>query len=145
MNKASERQVSFIETLLRERVWEQEIDFSILTSKDASGLIDNLLKAPKVSRLAGIEMGVYQLEDGNIYRVQPSRETGRLYAKKLVLSGGWEYEQGAIYKLKPEQKMTLEQARAFGTATGLCCVCGRFLSDPASVEQGIGPVCIKNV
>jgi len=46
MNKASERQVSFIETLLRERVWEQEIDFSILTSKDASGLIDNLLKAP---------------------------------------------------------------------------------------------------
>ena len=68
----------------------------------------------------------------------------RLYAKKLVFSGGWEYEAGAIYRLKDSERMTLEQAKAFGTSTGLCCVCGIFLTDPKSVEQGIGPVCIKN-
>jgi hypothetical protein len=144
MNKASERQVGFIETLLTERVWEEAVELATLSSKEASDLISNLLKAPKSSRIVS-KHGIYQTENGDIYRVQPSQQTGRFYAKKLVFTGGWEYESGAIYRLKEEQRMTLEQAKAFGMATGLCCVCGRFLTDPASVEQGIGPVCIKKV
>jgi hypothetical protein len=141
MNKASERQVGFIETLLTERIWEQSVEVSTLSSKEASDLISNLLKAPK--SIGPSEMGLYQTEDGSIYRVQPSRGTGRLYAKKLVFTGGWEYEAGAIYRLKDSQRMTLEEAMAFGTATGLCCVCGVFLSDPVSASRGIGPVCVK--
>lgn len=143
MNKASERQVGFIETLLTERIWEQSVEMSALSSKEASDLISNLLKAPK--SIGAVEMGIYQTEDGSVYRVQPSQGTGRLYAKKLVISGGWEYEAGAIYRLKSSQKMTLEEAMAFGVATGLCCVCGKFLSDPVSASRGIGPVCIKKV
>lgn len=145
INKATDRQVSFIQTLLKERVWEQAVDVSVLSSKDASGLIDNLLKAPKDKAKVVVEIGIYQNDKGDIYRVQPSRQTGRLYAKKLVFTGGWEYESGAIYRLKPEQKWTLEQAKAFGAETGLCCVCGAFLTDPNSVAEGIGPVCAKRV
>ena len=32
-------------------------------------------------------------------------------------------------------------AVAFGKQTGSCCCCGRELTDPVSVENGIGPIC----
>jgi hypothetical protein len=145
MNPVSERQVAFIEKLLTERVWGEPVVFAGLSSKEASDLIGKLLEAPKSQQIVS-KHGIYQTEDGSIYRVQPTRDNpNRCYAKKLVFSGGWEYEAGAIYRLKDEQRMTLEQAKAFGMATGLCCVCGRFLTDPASVAEGIGPVCAKKV
>jgi hypothetical protein len=35
-------------------------------------------------------------------------------------------------------------AVAFGKKTGSCCCCGRELTNPASVEAGIGPICAEN-
>lgn len=32
-------------------------------------------------------------------------------------------------------------AIAYGKKYGICCVCGRELTDPASIERGIGPIC----
>lgn len=32
-------------------------------------------------------------------------------------------------------------SRFYGRKTGVCCCCGKELTDPASVEAGIGPVC----
>lgn len=144
-NKVSVRQVEFIEKLLTERVYNgEEINFEVLTSKDASDLIGSLLKAPRAAGVVG-EVGMYRMPNGDIYRVHPSKMSSRLYAKKLnALEGGFEYEAGAIYRLKPEHKMSLEQAKAFGMETGMCCVCGIFLTDPKSVADGIGPVCAKN-
>lgn len=37
-----------------------------------------------------------------------------------------------------------EQARMYGKRTGVCCCCGRELTDPRSVEAGIGPICADN-
>lgn len=144
-NKVSVRQVEFIEKLLTERVYSgEEIDFEVLSSKDASDLIGQLLNAPRAKGVVG-EVGMYRMPNGDIYRVHPSKTSSRLYAKKLdALGGGFDYEAGAIYRLKPEHKMTLEQAKAFGMETGMCCVCGIFLTDPKSVADGIGPVCAKN-
>ncbi len=31
----------------------------------------------------------------------------------------------------------------YGKATGICSCCGRALTDPASVEAGIGPICAE--
>lgn len=144
---ASERQRDFLRNLVKQKVGQKDLLeawLATLTSKEASAEIDRLLKLPNLPK-AVVEIGIYQNEKGDIYRVQPSKQGGGRYAKKLLFTGGWEYEQGAIYKLKPEQKLTLEQAKAFGTATGLCCVCGAFLTDPKSVAEGIGPVCAKRV
>lgn len=33
---------------------------------------------------------------------------------------------------------------AYGRLTGSCCACGRTLTDPVSVENGIGPICESN-
>lgn len=140
---ASDKQVAFINSLLSERVFSGEVDFANLTSKMASDLIGQLLNAPK--QVSTLSVGMYRTADGEIYRVQASRETGRLYAKHLDLINGFEYEAGAIFKITASDRMTLEQAKLFGVETGFCCVCGILLTDPKSVQAGIGPVCAKRV
>jgi hypothetical protein len=140
---ASDKQVAFINSLLSERVFSGEVDFANLTSKGASDLIGQLLNAPK--QVSTLSVGMYRTADGEIYRVQASRETGRLYAKHLDLINGFEYEAGAIFKITASDRMTLEQAKLFGVETGFCCVCGILLTDPKSVQAGIGPVCAKRV
>jgi Family of unknown function (DUF6011) len=140
---ASDKQVAFINSLLGERVFSGEVDFANLTSKMASDLIEQLLHAPR--QVSTLSVGMYRTPDGEIYRVQASRETGRLYAKHLDLINGFEYEAGAIYKITAGDRMTLEQAKLFGVETGFCCVCGILLTDPKSVLAGIGPVCAKRV
>ena len=138
-NPASERQVSFINSLIGERAFDGVVEFATLTSKQASDLIGNLLNLPTRGGNV-IAVGMYRTADGEIYRVHQSRETGNLYAKVLTLDG-FEYAQGAIRKLSASDKMTLEQAKAFGVETGMCCVCGIMLTDERSVANGIGPVC----
>lgn len=139
---ATPKQVAFIRSLMSERTYAESVDFDALTSATASRLIGALLQAPLTSAPA-IEIGMYRTADFAIYRVQASRETGNLYAKRLNITGGFDYEQGAIRKLSASDKMTLDEAKAFGVETGLCCVCGAFLTDPKSVAVGIGPVCAK--
>jgi hypothetical protein len=89
--------------------------------------------------------GMYKDPDGVIYKVQRALNgSGHLYAKRLVIgegSGTFEYERGAISRLRLEWRMTVEEAAAFGRLYGWCCVCGRPLTDEQSIERGIGPVC----
>jgi hypothetical protein len=89
-----------------------------------------------------------------IWKVQVSG-AGRPYAKQLMvrrevpserhpegqLRGRFEYAQGAVFNLKPEWKMTLEEAKGFGRLYGICCVCAAELADATSIANGIGPVC----
>jgi Family of unknown function (DUF6011) len=37
----------------------------------------------------------------------------------------------------------LEAAKRYGKLSGRCCSCGRDLTDPASIEMGIGPICAQ--
>ena len=37
----------------------------------------------------------------------------------------------------------LQTAMRFGRMTGRCCSCGRELTDPASIDAGIGPICAQ--
>lgn len=146
---ASEKQVSFLTTLVSERVYEGATEFASLSSAEASVLIGQLLNAPRKSGATFERVsqeGMYRNAEGDIYRVQTSRESGNLYAKRLdVFEGGFVYEVGAIRKVKPSDRLTVEEAKALGVQYGFCIVCGILLTDPKSVEQGIGPVCIKRV
>ena len=83
--------------------------------------------------------GMYAKEDGTIVKVQQSRNTGRLYGKVLDDDGNFEYEPSAVREVV--RKLTLEEAAAYGQRTGVCCVCGRELTNESSIEAGIGPVC----
>lgn len=154
-NPATTRQVDYINSLLTQREFSEVIEFATLTSQQASDYINRLLASPRLttspatsprSNISELRVGMYRTQDGEIYRVHESRETGRLYAKHLnLIEMKFEYASGAIYRLTPADRMTLDQARAFGVETGICCVCGAFLTDPRSVANGIGPVCERNV
>jgi hypothetical protein len=106
---------------------------------------------------ADLIAGMYRLDE-TIYKVQVAvHGSGHPYAKRLVVdselvhSGDdgdvyahhvrFEYERGAIRELRPEHRMTLDEAKEFGALYGTCCVCGRTLTDEQSIENGIGPIC----
>lgn len=106
-----------------------------------------------------VEPGMYRLPSGDIFKVQVSRQSGYPYAKHLRPIGGarlleasgervhfeFVYAPGAIHAIHPEHALTLAEAVEFGIRYGVCCVCGAFLKDAASVERGIGPVCRKSL
>lgn len=147
---ASAKQVAFITTLISERVFTGAVSFATLSSAEASSLISTLLNAPRKAGASAVarvsEVGMYRNAEGDIYKVQRSRETSNLYAKRLnVVEGGFEYVQGAMRLIAPSDKMTLAEAKLFGVEFGICCVCGAFLTDPVSVSAGIGPVCAGRV
>jgi hypothetical protein len=111
-----------------------------LTREQASELIALLKDAPVVS----LE-GMHQLPNGDIYKVQVAHSgSGNLYAKRLVVTDGdasFEYERGALRLLSASTRMTTAAAAAFGSLYGICCNCGRTLTDETSIARGIGPVC----
>ena len=104
-------------------------------------------------RTAFVSTGMYRVGE-RIFKVLPSRESERHYAKELV-GFHWEdgrpvgegsalkfqYAKGAMALIGEEHRMSDEEAREFGRLTGACVVCGKLLTDPKSIEAGIGPVC----
>lgn len=89
----------------------------------------------------------YYFHAGNVYKVRTSK-TGNAYATVLTRDGNkgrWEYEQGAVWKLTAKDAITIQQAAEYGHLHGFCAICGLTLTDPASVERGIGPVCAKKL
>ena len=132
----------------------QVIGGKSLSPKQAAAVLKfkaNDRPAPKITAIPESEPitdGMYRKGD-EIFKVQIAvNGSGRLYAKKLVKTGdSWtfEYAPGAIRTLKPSDKMTLEEAKAWGALYGTCCVCGRTLTDEESIAAGIGPICAGRV
>lgn len=92
-----------------------------------------------------VEDGMYRTADGTVYKVQEAKLThGRLYAKRLDVEDGkgvFVYERGAITRLTPAMRMTLDEAREYGRLYGVCVRCGSPLTDEVSIAAGIGPIC----
>lgn len=153
------REISPIISLLRQTPTSQEISKEDLTGfgleyEDGASLAPGKPRdytapsaiqaakpaAPKVE----LEAGIYLLNDV-VYKVQRAvHGSGHMYAKQLkVVDGHGKFMMapGAIFKLRTEHKMSLEQAKKFGAIYGVCCVCGRTLTDEDSIADGIGPVC----
>lgn len=113
----------------------------------ASAAIDYLRDVPTA---APADQGMYVDAAGVVYRVVPSRSTGRPYAKRLVISDGkgtWVYAPGAASRIGAAGlvALTLDQAAAMGHQFGVCVCCGRTLTVAKSVTAGIGPVCAKRL
>lgn len=142
------------------------------TKRDVSAAIAWLLKQPIDTREvttpassgttsprevdSALTPGVYDV-DGHVYVVKPNQAKTRLYAKRLVeiatdrlnaegdmVQIEFVYEPGAIFTIKPEHKMSYDDAKMLTIRYGRCIVCNRRLKAGKSVEQGIGPVCRKS-
>lgn len=154
---ATENQIDYLRSLLASRKvdanFRAEVEMRIadgtLDKDRASNAISILKAAPKAAApKPNVEEGMYR-KDGVIFRVHRSRESGNLYAKRLeldLMSNGkprFVYAKGAVMALTSDDKLSRDDAKAFGVETGVCCVCGAFLTDEKSVSEGIGPVCAK--
>ena len=165
------KQIAFATKLYAERVSAEDVDnfAAILVCRDrrwVSSKIDQLLSLPAPLRVVCenrlpaatadtavrppvTEQGMYRNARGEVFKVQIGRESGKPFAKKLVVfehgQAEVSYAPGAVRHLSSEDKMTLEDAKAFGHQFGVCCCCGATLTDPKSVAAGIGPVCAKRV
>jgi Family of unknown function (DUF6011) len=98
-------------------------------------------KAPAAERTVSepVTDGFYKLGE-QFVKVQLNQAGTRLYAK--VWDGcGWEFAPGVVGKLSLEMALTQAQAAEFGHLYGSCCICGRRLTDEASISAGIGPIC----
>lgn len=162
----TDKQINFVVKLAKERVMSSADQYAFenldcLDRKDVSGLIDRLMKAPKVSSSAtkkpygqALEVGVYKTLDGVLLRVYKGQQSGMNLVKKVIPSGsGYDYEYvGSAHRVKKGESnlglaeilpLTKEEAANWGHLTGSCIVCGKRLDDPESVDRGIGPVCFK--
>lgn len=121
---------------------------------NASAWIGNMiskereLRAARPAAQVALEDGMYaKVVDGTrrVFKVVHAvHGSGRQYAKELVQDGetwGWERAPGMVNRLTPADRMSLEEAQAFGRIYGVCCACGAILTDETSIAAGIGPVC----
>lgn len=144
--EATEKQVRFIDRLVEEREIPPTGSARLLlemwdfdwTRETATVLIDELMALPRLREdKAPAPSGLHVL-DGEVYRVQVSRGSGRPYALLLVAActGAFEYAPGAVRRLSEDTLMTLEEARDYGVRYGVCAACGRTLTNPESIEYG---------
>lgn len=147
---ASTKQIAFATKLVEERMTEIDaFDLDTMTSRQISAVIDHLLKSPRRNEKPMAKPGFY-VNDGIVLRVQFNKAGTATYAKRLdidpsVRKGTWVYAPGVGATLANAVPLTVEEAMRLGHAHGVCMICGRELTVPKSVEDGIGPVCIKKI
>lgn len=144
-----------------------ELVADIKSAKDASVAIDRLIvsvrdlkasarqrewdakKAAPAAEVAEVATGIYRVNEV-IIKVYTG-QSGRQLAKKLLVtkydgetSASFEYAGLASRFVPADAKpLTLAEAKEYGAIYGVCCNCGRTLTDEKSIEAAIGPVCAK--
>lgn len=112
-----------------------------------------------------LEDGIYQVGDDYYMLYHTVHGANQQVAKKLTVDeeeadfaanfeqedgykneggplGEWVYQgKSPLKRIRPEHKLSAEQAAQFGQVYGWCGRCGRTLTKEASKAAGIGPIC----
>lgn len=83
------------------------------------------------------------------FSIKPGQvlEVSKGFAAKIAEKNGSQHTffNFEVLEIKAETaKAILVRTKASAKVTSQCCVCGRSLTDPASILSGIGPVCADN-
>lgn len=160
---ATEAQVSYAMSLIRETYQLEptpaNVDYDEVRAaiekfdlEVASELIDGLKKylegvkatQKKPEPVETVGDGFYA-RGNEVYKVQWNLAGTRKYAKVLnPETGKFEYVgMKPLTFLTPADTLTLGRAKELGHLYGVCCRCGRTLTNEASIEAGIGPICAE--
>ena len=152
-DQGSDKQRSFLTSLMADtNLAESDINSNYSTISEAiSALIEIKRSMPKKAVM--LTEGMYK-KDGELYKVATTRTSGQLVGYKWNLFatpeptkrglkyGEFEYLGKAILnKLSPNDKLSIEEAKAIGVEFHYCCVCGIELTNQDSIDAGIGPIC----
>lgn len=101
----------------------------------------------------GLKRPVFRAADGVVVSMAPAtgRNAGALYVKEndeyagKIVGGVYQATRTASEKVLPRLIAValdpMGEATLYGKQTGVCGCCGRELTDPNSIEAGIGPIC----
>jgi hypothetical protein len=161
---SAERNVDLIDGPLTKSQASEAITWLLATPSTTrpQSFADNVITSAEattaVVSATPVDVGMYRDAAGRIYKVQRSKTTEKLYAKELTPIGGerltdddsvvqfeFVYAPGAMRTLTSADRLSIADAKAFGIRYGVCCVCGRTLSDAKSVAAGIGPICARRL
>lgn len=83
------------------------------------------------------------------FSIKPGQvlEVNKSFARKIAENNGSSrtFFNLEVLEVKAETaKAFLVRTKASAKVTSHCCVCGRTLTDPASILSGIGPICADN-
>jgi len=133
----------------QERAKEREQAAKNAPTVDLSALVEVL----NTARGNGLKWPRLRIQDLTLTLAGPdSRNAGALYVKehgdyagKVMPDGKW-FKSGrsdVTEQLLEIANDPLAAVKLHGLQTGTCSCCGRELTDPESVERGIGPVCAE--
>jgi hypothetical protein len=102
------------------------------------------LKKPKL-RAYGVQISeapAHGRNAGALYVKHRGEYAGKIVSGRfMATSVATEETRQIVEKLAADPKGFTAKA---GRDTGICCCCGRELTDPVSVANGIGPICAEN-
>jgi hypothetical protein len=147
--------MGYLQSLITSRVTPDGINGEMLrdlSKVEASKLIDKMLGQPFVTNAGlipdDIPDGRYAfIEDkvARFYRVTTDKRNNRKVQRVLGAPGDFRYmpiprteAQKVITIIKDDPAL---HSQLFGHVVGACGVCGSPLTDPESIELGIGPIC----
>jgi hypothetical protein len=150
---ASEKSINYLVALLAERIEDETTALAAITWVQEHKLSQALVSA-KIKEYEGkpkfrnayrstpaVDEGMYKV-NGETFKVYRTRK-GYLATKRLT-EDGFEYTgQRPLNSIKPEHRMTKEEAAEYGDLYGVCINCQRTLTDEVSIAQGYGPVCAQ--
>jgi hypothetical protein len=144
--KLSDKQIAWIHYLATENLQESlnkekiEGEFLSLVEKMYSavkGKVRNLkLRLPGVT-LSTVSRGH---NVGCVYIFENDTYAGKITDRGILQAKVSEDTQNILLDANDN---LLQLAKIYGHETGNCSVCGRTLSDPLSVQMGIGPICAE--
>lgn len=117
-------------------------NYPFVTREELHSVFDVLHTSPvqtQAPRQEPAPIGVYK-KDNDYYRVANMRNSDRRVAYRWN-GRKWDYARGYVFQLTANELLSVDEVRAFGLRTGMCAICGRTLTDPESVQKGIGPIC----
>jgi hypothetical protein len=145
--QATPAQLNYLIGLIQERdttgIELPRVEPGFVTMTTASSLITKLKAAPrkaKGTQPTEEHLGLWTY-DGGAFEVRQSESSGRFYTVGMT-DDGWRMATGMTVKvIDGGHRMTDEEIRAFGVTFVHCMICGRRLTNPESIEAGIGPIC----
>lgn len=149
---ATESQIAKIHEVLDEKYTPEQaaehhewMNTHIISKAAASAALKRLFAMPNVNEL---DEGMYRVGDDifKVYFTRGDEHRDPQLVTKTLTEDGFEYTgKKPLRHIKPEHRMTLDEAKAYGKVTGTCCQCGRKLTNETSIAEGIGPRCAGKI
>jgi hypothetical protein len=143
--KVSEKQIAWMHYLATQGVIDSQTPVVFGPYKQLVNKMYDTMTARKFQvRLPGITLSTVNkgANIGCVYVYENNQ-----YVAKITSTGDLigNVSEDAINLLEDANDNLLQLAKIYGHETGTCSICSRTLSDPLSVQMGIGPVCAKRL